>query len=101
MPANKVVVTGGARDDVIGSGGEGLAVKLVIHISAIAGALTVKARSIGSGAAYLPIGVINTVTGAYAATAAAIGIWNVDASGLEIQLSFGGNTTYSYQWVSA
>lgn len=102
MAANKNVVTGGARDDVIGAAGEGLASRVVIQITAIgAGALTVKGRVIGSGGAYQAIGVTNAVTGAIGATAAAVGIFYADCGGLEIQLSFSVNTTYSYQFISS
>jgi hypothetical protein len=95
------ITLSGAADVAIGFAAEGVAARLVIQCSALGAALTVKARVIGSGLAYSAIQVKNRATDAMAATAAAAGVYEVDCTGLDIQLSFAGTATYSYQFVAA
>ena len=99
--ARGLLSTTGAIDIAIGAAADAWGTKLVIQCTALGAALTVKARVIGSGAAYSAIMVTNRATDVAAATAAAPGIFVADISGLEAQLSFAGTATYAYQMVNS
>ena len=99
--ARGLITLAGALDVPIGEGSDSWGTRLVIQLTALGAALTVKARVIGSGAPYTAIQVVNRATDVAAATAAAPGTFTADISGLEVVLSFAGTATYAYQIVNA
>lgn len=87
----------GAEDLVLGNAGGGLVARWRVHVTAVAGTITAKAGIIGSTVAHAEADIVYPIGSTTAAsTITAVGIYDIESSGLEVTLSSGTSATLDY-----
>lgn len=88
-------VTLGAEDLEIREAELGLVSRFRMHVTAVTGTITIKARIQKSGTTAIAANVVYPIGSTTAAsTITATGIYDIEASGLEIQVSSGTSCTF-------
>lgn len=94
---NNIGIVLGAEDWTLRCAGSGVVSRWRVHVTAISGTITVKAAIQGSGDTIAEADVVYPIGSTTAAsTITAVGIYDVESSGLDITFSSGTSCTFSY-----